>query len=65
MADKKNPLDYNRKPSKGGDTPSWKNRPTYDGVPIGDRMTDANNETRGTGPRAPSEITTGGKGKKK
>lgn len=63
MTDKKNPSD-NRQTEKGKGTPTWDHRPVYDGDRIGDRI-DTNNETRGTGPRAPNTIKDGGKGKKR
>ena len=63
MTDKKSPQDNNRKPLKEHDVRWRKSFPVYDSVPIGDRI-DTNNETRGTGPRAPNTIKDGGKGKK-
>lgn len=65
MTDKKSPSDNDRSSKKGKGVPTWDKRSVYGGVPIGDRMTEANNETRGTGPGAPNNINPGGKGKKK
>lgn len=63
MTDKKKPSD-NRQSNNVKGTPTWDQRPVHNGNRIGDRI-DTNNETRGTGPRSPSGIKGGDKGKKR